>query len=103
VTIAGTLREAIDGADAVMALRVQLERTGNPAQSLREYTSRWRLGEASMQLAAAGAPILHPGPTNEGVELTAELANGPRSLIGRQVENGVPVRMAVLTMVAGAA
>ena len=44
-----------------------------------------------------------PGPTNEGVELTAELANGPRSLIGRQVENGVPVRMAVLALVAGAA
>ena len=56
-----------------------------------------------MRLAEPGAVLMHPGPTNEGVELTAELANGPRSLIGRQVENGVPVRMAVLALVAGAA
>jgi aspartate carbamoyltransferase catalytic subunit len=53
-----------------------------------------------MRLAKPDAPILHPGPTNEGVELSAELANGPRSLIGRQVENGVPVRMAVLSLLA---
>ena len=56
-----------------------------------------------MRLAGTDAPILHPGPTNEGVEITAELANGPRSLIGRQVENGVPIRMAVLALVTGAA
>jgi aspartate carbamoyltransferase catalytic subunit len=56
-----------------------------------------------MRFADPGAIVLHPGPTNEGVELSAELANGPRSLIGRQVENGVPVRMAVLALVAGAA
>jgi aspartate carbamoyltransferase catalytic subunit len=56
-----------------------------------------------MALAASGAPILHPGPTNEGVELTAALANGPRSRIGRQVEHGVTVRMAVLALVAGVA
>ena len=47
-------------------------------------------------------PFLHPGPTNEGVELSAEVADGPRSLIGRQVENGVPVRMAVLALVCDA-
>jgi aspartate carbamoyltransferase catalytic subunit len=104
VTIAGTLAEALDGVDAVMALRVQLERAaGGGVPSLREYTRRWGLDEARMRLAAPGAPILHPGPTNEGVELTAELANGQRSLIGRQVENGVPLRMAVLAQVTGAA
>jgi aspartate carbamoyltransferase catalytic subunit len=54
-------------------------------------------------MAAPNAPILHPGPTNEGVEISADLANGPRSLIGRQVENGVPVRMAVLALLAGVA
>ena len=87
-----------------MALRVQLEReAGGGVPSLREYTRRWGLDEARMRLAAPDAPILHPGPTNEGVELTAALANGPRSLIGRQVEHGVPVRMAVLAMVTGAA
>ena len=85
-------------------LRVQLERSaGGGVPSLWEYTRRWGLDEARMELAAPGAPILHPGPTNEGVELTADLANGPRSLIGRQVENGVPVRMAVLAQIAGAA
>lgn len=103
VDVARTLAEALEGADAVMALRVQLERAaGGGVPSLREYTRRWGLDEARMRLAAPGAPILHPGPTNEGVELTAELANGARSLIGRQVEHGVPVRMAVLAMVAGA-
>lgn len=104
VEIAPRLGDAIDGADAVMTLRVQLERAARSGvPSLREYTDRWRLDERRMRLAAPNAPILHPGPTNEGVELTAELANGARSLIGRQVENGVPVRMAVLAMVTGAA
>lgn len=54
-------------------------------------------------MAAPGAPVLHPGPTNEGVELTGELANGARSLIGLQVANGVPVRMAVLARLSGVA
>ena len=104
VSVATSLAEALDGADAVMTLRVQLERAaGGGVPSLREYTRRWGLDEDRMRLAAPGAPILHPGPTNEGVELSAELANGPRSLIGRQVENGVPVRMAVLALVTGAA
>ena len=104
VEVARTIGEALDGADAVMTLRVQLERSaGGGMPSLREYTRRWGLDEARMRLAAPGAPILHPGPTNEGVELTADLANGARSLIGRQVENGVPIRMAVLATVTGAA
>ena len=104
VHVVSSLSEALDGADAVMALRIQLERAaGGGVPSLREYTVRWGLDETRMRRAAPGAPVLHPGPTNEGVELTSELANGPRSLIGRQVENGVPVRMAVLAHVAGAA
>ena len=104
VTVAYGLAEALAGADAVIALRVQVERSaGGGVPSLREYARRWGLDEARMRLAAPDAPILHPGPTNEGVELSAELANGPRSLIGRQVENGVPVRMAVLAQVAGVA
>ena len=83
----------------MMALRVQLERNaGGGVPSLREYTRRWGLDEERMRGARPGAPILHPGPTNEGVELTADLANGRRSLIGRQVANGVAVRMAVLAL-----
>jgi aspartate carbamoyltransferase catalytic subunit len=99
VEVATSLADGLRDADAVMALRAQLER----GAALPESVAAWRLDEERMADARAGAPILHPGPTNEGVELTAELANGPRSLIGRQVENGVPVRMAVLAFVAGAA
>jgi aspartate carbamoyltransferase catalytic subunit len=95
------LEEALDAADAVMTLRVQLERrAGSGVPSLREYHRRWGLTEERMRLALPGAPLLHPGPTNEGVELTAELAAGPRSLIGTQVANGVAVRMAVLSLLA---
>ncbi len=102
VEVAANIHDTIADADAVMALRVQLERSAMGAiGSLREYVARWRLDEARMEVAAPNAPILHPGPTNEGVELTGELANGRRSLIGRQVQNGVPVRMAVLALVTG--
>jgi aspartate carbamoyltransferase catalytic subunit len=104
VQVAGTLEETLAGADAVVVLRPQLERSAaSGVPSLREYTRRWGLDEARIRLAGPDAPILHPGPTTEGIEISAALANGPRSLIGRQVENGVPVRMAVLAMVAGAA
>ena len=102
VEVATTLEAALDGADAVMTLRVQTERGAVAGVgSLAEYVRGWRLDDERILLAAPGAPILHPGPTNEGVELTAALANGPRSLIGRQVEHGVTVRMAVLALVAG--
>lgn len=95
------LEDAIAGADAVMALRVQLERNAaGGVPSLREYTRSWGLDEERMRLARSGAPILHPGPTNEGVEVTAALAASERSLIGRQVTNGVAVRMAVLALLA---
>ncbi len=104
VEIATTLADALAGADAVMTLRVQLERQRSATDvSLGDYVGGWRLDEERMRQARPGAPILHPGPTNEGVELTAQLANGSRSLIGRQVENGVPVRMAVLAHLAEAA
>jgi aspartate carbamoyltransferase catalytic subunit len=99
VEVATSLEDGLRDADAVMALRVQLERG---AESFGDFVAAWRLDEDRMALAVQGAPILHPGPTNEGVELTADLANGPRSLIGRQVENGVPIRMAVLALVCGA-
>jgi len=101
VSVSGTLAEALRDADAVMTLRVQLERAAaGGVASLREYSSIWGLTEERMELAAPGAPLLHPGPTNEGVELTAELASSERSLIGRQVRNGVPVRMAVFSLLA---
>ena len=101
VTVASRLEEALADADAVMALRIQVERdAGGGATSLREYTAEWGLDEARMSLASPGALLLHPGPTNEGVEITADLAAGKRSLIGTQVANGVPIRMAVLSLLA---
>ncbi len=101
VTVAAHLEDALADADAVMALRIQLERDpGADRPSLREYTATWGLTEARMALARPGAPLLHPGPTNEGVEITADLADSERSLIGTQVANGVPVRMAVLSLLA---
>jgi aspartate carbamoyltransferase catalytic subunit len=99
VEVATTLADGLRGADAVMALRAQTERGAILPQTIAD----WRLDDERMRLADPGALLLHPGPTNEGVELTADLAGGPRSLIGRQVSNGVPVRMAVLALVAGAA
>ena len=99
VTVADRLEDALADADAVMALRVQLER-GAGDISVREFTTAWGLDESRMQLARPGAPLLHPGPTNEGVEITAELASSERSLIGTQVANGVPIRMAVLSLLA---
>ncbi len=104
VEVATSLRDALDGADAVMTLRVQAERGAIAGVgSLADYVENWRLDEERLRIAAPDAPVLHPGPTNEGVELTARLACGPRSLIGRQVEHGVTVRMAVLALVAGVA
>jgi aspartate carbamoyltransferase catalytic subunit len=101
VQVHGRLEEALEGADAVMALRVQQERqAGGGVPSLQEYTARWGLNPERMALARRGATFLHPGPTNEGVELTAALASGPSSLIGQQVANGVAVRMAVLSLLA---
>lgn len=99
IEVATSLEGGLDGADAVMALRAQLER----GAELPDELAAWRLDSDRMAMARPDAPILHPGPTNEGVEISAELANGPRSLIGRQVVNGVPVRMAVLALLSGAA
>jgi aspartate carbamoyltransferase catalytic subunit len=101
VSISHRLEDGLQDAEAVMALRVQLERdAGGGVPTLREYTARWGLNERRMALATPNAPLLHPGPTNEGVEITPELAASPRSLIGRQVSNGVAVRMAVLALLA---
>ena len=98
------IEEALADADAVMTLRLQIEReAGGGIPSLREYAARWGIDEERMALARPDAPILHPGPTNEGVEISASLASGERSLIGRQVENGVPMRMALLSLLSGAA
>jgi aspartate carbamoyltransferase catalytic subunit len=99
VSVNHDLASALAGADAVMALRVQLERAaGSGVPSLAEYVTGWGLTTERLDAACPGAWLLHPGPANEGVEISAELSTAARSLIGRQVENGVVVRMAVLAM-----
>ena len=93
---------ALDGADAVIALRLQRERMdAGLLPSLREYALTWGLSEERVARMRPGAPVLHPGPMNEGIEIDAAVAHGPRSLIERQVTNGVAVRMALLHLLAG--
>ncbi len=88
---------AIAGADAVMMLRVQRERLeGEFGDAPGEYLGRFGLTPERLALAAPHAVVLHPGPMNRGVEIADEVAGHPRSLILRQVANGVAIRMAVL-------
>jgi aspartate carbamoyltransferase catalytic subunit len=96
------LDRALDGADGVIALRLQRERQeGGLLPSLREYTRVWGLTEARVSRMRPGAPVMHPGPMNEGVEIDAAVAHGTRSLVERQVTNGVAVRMALLYLLVG--
>jgi len=96
------LEEAIDGADVVMMLRVQLERFETKLfPSLREYSERWGLNVRNVELARPDAIVMHPGPINRGVEISPEVADGPRSVILDQVQNGVAVRMALLYLMTG--
>jgi aspartate carbamoyltransferase catalytic subunit len=96
------LEEALDGAEVVMALRLQLERmTGGYLPSLREYAKLYGVNASRLGLAAPEAIVMHPGPMNRGVEITGDVADGERSVILEQVTNGVAVRMAVLYLLAG--
>lgn len=91
------MEEAIVEADVVMMLRIQLERfEARYFPSLREYSERWGLDVKRAQMCKPDAVFMHPGPINRGVEISPEVADGPRSLILNQVENGVAVRMALL-------
>lgn len=89
-----------DGVDAVMMLRVQRERMtaqgGGFFPSAREYSRRYGLDSRRMDLMPDHAIVMHPGPMNRGLEITAEAADGARSTIVEQVSNGVAVRMAAL-------
>ncbi len=96
------LRDAISQADAVMMLRLQLERmTAAYIPSGREYSRLYGVGLSQLEWMKPEAFILHPGPVNRGIELSPEVADGPRAVILDQVENGVAIRMAVLYLMAG--
>jgi aspartate carbamoyltransferase catalytic subunit len=88
---------ALEACDAVMMLRIQLERmTESLFPSAREYGRLYGLNAQRLARMKPEAIVLHPGPINRGVEMTAEAADGPRSVILDQVENGVAVRMTIL-------
>lgn len=91
---------ALEGADIVMALRIQKERQNSGLiPSLREYIRGYQLNSRRLQLANPGALVMHPGPMNEGIEIAPEIAHGLGSVIEEQVTNGVAVRMALLYLI----
>jgi aspartate carbamoyltransferase catalytic subunit len=97
VRVEHSLDRAVQGADVVMALRLQKERqSGGLLPSLREYSRLYQVTSERLARAKPGALVMHPGPMNEGIEISADVAHGARSLIEEQVTNGVAVRMAVL-------
>jgi aspartate carbamoyltransferase catalytic subunit len=97
-----SLREALDGADVVMALRIQNERlSGTYLPSVREYAATFGIDRNTLRYAKEDAIVMHPGPVNRGVELSHDLADHRPSVILDQVRNGVAIRMAVLDLFAG--
>jgi aspartate carbamoyltransferase catalytic subunit len=93
---------ALEKADAVMMLRVQHERmNASYFPSAREYSRRYGLDRARFSRLAEHAIVMHPGPMNRGMEITADVADSARSVIVEQVTNGVAVRMAVLYLLLG--
>ena len=97
--VAKSREEAVDGADAVMGLRIQLERQhGGLFPSLSEYSKFYGVNDEILKYAKKDVVILHPGPVNRGVELTPSLIDGEKSLILEQVTCGLSVRMALLKL-----
>lgn len=97
-----TLDDVLPELDVVYMLRVQMERLENaPLPSLREYAQLYGLDQRRLRLMRPDALIMHPGPVNRGIELTAEAADDPRARILNQVNAGVAVRMAVMYLLIG--
>jgi len=102
VKVSYNVDEAIKDADVIMLLRLQLERQKEKfLPSVREYARKFGINNNRLAKAKSDVLIMHPGPTNRGVELSADVADGARSVILNQVTNGVAVRMAVLYLLLG--
>ncbi len=102
VTVFDRIEAAIEWADALNVLRLQLERMqGGYIPSLREYNRVFGVTRARLEQSPRDLCILHPGPMNRGVEIDSDVADGPHAVILSQVTNGVAVRMAVLYLLAG--
>ena len=102
VTVHNNLKDAVKISDVIMMLRIQLERQdGFFFPTAREYSIYYGLDEKMLSNAKKDAVVMHPGPVNRGLELMPEVADGTRSVILDQVENGVAVRMALLYLLCG--
>jgi aspartate carbamoyltransferase catalytic subunit len=102
VEVHTNLEEAIQGADVINILRIQLERQdGKFFPSSREYANLYGVNARRLKLAKPDVLIMHPGPMNRGIEISPRVADGPNSVILDQVTNGVAVRMAVLYLLSG--
>ena len=102
VQVFSRVEEAVEWADVLNVLRLQLERMQSGyIPSLREYNRFFGVTRQRIERAPRDLLILHPGPMNRGVEIDSDVADGPHSVILDQVTNGVAVRMAVLYLLAG--
>lgn len=101
VVITDNLEQGIQGCDVVMTLRIQNERLRNSEQLDRhEYVANFCITAERLECAKADAIVMHPGPINRGIEITDEVADGPQSVILKQVNNGVAIRRALFDTVA---
>ena len=97
------IEEALEGADAIIVLRVQTERIHEPAFATEEYVLLYQLTPERLRLARPDALVLHPGPMIRGLEIDPAVADGPQSCVLEQVTNGLAVRMALLYHLIGGA
>jgi aspartate carbamoyltransferase catalytic subunit len=97
------IEDALRGTDVIMLLRVQTERLAGQKIALPDYIARYQMTSSRLKLAKRDAIVMHPGPIIRGLELTAEVADSPQSVIVDEVHNGLPTRMAVLARALGKA
>jgi aspartate carbamoyltransferase catalytic subunit len=97
------VEEAVRGTDVIMLLRVQKERFAGREIRLQDYVAHYQMNPVRLKLAKRDAIVMHPGPIIRGLELTAEIADGPQSVILDEVRNGVAMRMAILARALGKA
>ncbi len=103
VRVTTSLEEAVESADVINLLRIQLERQKESFfPSIREYAITYQINKDVLKKAKPDVVIMHPGPVNRGIELSSDVVDGPYSIILDQVTNGLAVRMAVLYLLSGA-
>jgi len=102
VAVFHSMEEGLKGVDILIMLRIQMERQGKGFfPSIEEYSKNWGITSERLAHAQRDVLVMHPGPMNRGIEITSEIADGPRSVILEQVTNGIAVRMAVMYLLAG--